>query len=77
MSHAPNTIAAIFPDKAEKVSHLKQSNAHFAHLVHQYEEVNALIQRAEAQLDTLADEALEHLKKERLRFTDELAKLLA
>ncbi len=76
MGHITNTVAKLFAEKANEISKLKLSDAHFAHLLERYEEVNTAIHRMESQLETVADDVLERLKKERLRFTDEIAQKL-
>ena len=50
MSHTPHELAQDFPEYAEKISSLKQSDAHFARLAAEYHEVNGVIHRAECNI---------------------------
>lgn len=76
MSHTPHELADEFPQHADRIHGLKQSNAHFARLCEQYHEVNRAIHRAETRVDavTEAHEAL--LRRQRLSLKDEIARML-
>lgn len=72
MTHTPHTLADEFPDFAQKISAMKQKDAHFAKLVEEYTAVNELVHRAETRLDLLSDEAEESLRKKRAHLKDHL-----
>ncbi|MCF8510910.1 MAG: DUF465 domain-containing protein [Rhodobacteraceae bacterium] len=72
MSHTPHALAEEFPEKASKISALKETDAHFAKLVAEYGEVNVLVHRAETRLDTLSQEQEEHLRKKRSHLKDHI-----
>lgn len=77
MSHTPHQLAADFPDYAGKIHELRQSDAHFAHLVSQYDAVNEIVHKAEANLEPMDDLDLEEKRKERVRLKDEIYALLS
>ncbi|UUX47984.1 DUF465 domain-containing protein [Nisaea acidiphila] len=77
MSHVPHELAEEFPDAAQKIHELKQSNAHFAKLADEYHEVNREIHRIEAEVETTSDAYAEDLKKKRLALKDEVAGFLS
>ena len=52
------------------------NDQHFVKLHAEYDDVNEEINKVEAGLEAMADDALEDLKKNRLRLKDEIAKLL-
>lgn len=61
MSNTPHELAEEFPEFADKMSALKQSDAHFAKLADEYHDINGQIHRAETNvepMDTLAETAL-------------------
>lgn len=76
MSHVPHELAEEFPDAADKIHALKQSNAHFAKLADEYHEVNREIHRIEAEIEPTSDAHAEELKKKRLSLKDEVAGFL-
>ncbi len=76
MSHTPHQLAADFPDYAEKIHALRQSDAHFARLVAEYDAVNEVVHKAETDLEPMDDLALEAKRKERVRLKDEIFALL-
>lgn len=61
-----------FPDYRERIHELKMSDAHFQHLMEQYDEVNKEVERLEQQGGPVTDETLEDLKKQRLQLKDDL-----
>jgi len=65
-----------FPEFKDAIHQLKTSNHHFAKLFDEYHVVNKQIRRIEENDEAITDEALELLKRERLRLKDELYSLL-
>jgi uncharacterized protein len=76
MSHTPHTVHDEFPDQAEAIHALKLSNAHFARLAGEFDDLAKTIHRAETDIEPMADEHLEALKRQRLRLKDELYAIL-
>ena len=72
MSHTPHALVEEFPDKATKISALKESDAHFAKLVAEYNDLNEKVHRAETRLDLLSEEEEEHLRKKRSHLKDHI-----
>ena len=76
MTHVPHGLHEEFPQAAASISRLKIGDAHFARLAETYEHVNREIHRVEAEVEPASDEALEELKKRRLKLKDEIAAML-
>ena len=76
MSHTPHELAEEFPDKADLIHDLRQTDAHFARLADEYHEVNRAVHRAETQVEPLSDQAETDLRKKRSTLKDEIYRLL-
>ena len=76
MSHTPHELAADFPEYAEKMQALKQSDAHFAKLFEAYHEVNRKVHRAETDVEPTGDEEMEAMRRERMALKDEIYAIL-
>jgi uncharacterized protein YdcH (DUF465 family) len=76
MSNTPHTLQSEFPAEAEKLSALKASNAHFARLLGEYDEVNDKVHRAETRVDVITEEAEAGLRRQRAHLKDEIARML-
>lgn len=72
MSHTPHELAEEFPEHAERISALKQSNAHFAKLADAYHEVNRTIHRAESLIEPVDGMVEETMRKQRLHLKDQI-----
>ena len=77
MSHTPHELTEDFPEYAEKISQLKQSDTHCAKLYEAYHEVNRQVHRAETDVEPTGDDEMEAMRKERMRLKDELYAILA
>lgn len=77
MTHTPHELAEEFPQHAEKIHALKQSDAHFARLADEYHTVNRAIHRAETGVEPVADFAETDMRKRRMTLKDEIAAILA
>ena len=77
MSHTPHTLAADFPDKADKIHALKLSDAHFAKLVGSYHDVNRAVHRAESRAEPMDAAEETRLRKTRAALKDEIWRYLA
>lgn len=65
-----------FPEYHARIHHLKVSDAHFAKLLAQHQDLDDRIRRAEIGEEIHADDYLEELKKQRLALKDQLFQLL-
>lgn len=72
MSHTPHELAEEFPEHADKISNLKQSDAHFAKLADAYHEVNRAVHRAETDVEPTDDGRMQQMRKERMRLKDQI-----
>lgn len=69
-------LAHEFPEYLQKMRGLKASDPHFASLFAQYDSDNHAIARYEQGVGAITDEALEDLKKRRLKVKDEIYEIL-
>ena len=69
-------LAHEFPQYLEKMRALKASDAHFASLFSRYDADNHVIIKYEQGEGVISDEALEALKKKRLKIKDEIYNVL-
>ena len=77
MSHTPHELAEEFPEKAERISSLRQSNAHFARLADEYAEINKKIHRAETLIEPTDELHEAEMRKQRLALKDEIWSLIS
>ncbi len=73
MSNTPHTLQEEFPGEAEKITALKVSDAYFARLLEEYDEVNDKVHRAETRVDPVSDDHETELRRERSRIKDLIA----
>ena len=76
MAHTPHELAEEFPEHVEKMSEMKQGNAHFAKLFDQYHEINRAIHRAETDIEPTDDFNMETMRKTRMVLKDEISGML-
>lgn len=76
MSNTPNQLADDFPEKAEQIHALKETDNHFARLVEEYHELNREIHRVETRVEPTSEDVEEDLKRRRLRLKDEIVAML-
>ncbi len=69
-------LAHEFPQYLEKMRALKATDAHFASLFTRYDAENQTIIKYEQGAGAITDEALEALKKKRLKIKDEIYGIL-
>jgi uncharacterized protein YdcH (DUF465 family) len=69
-------IAHEFPQYLEKMRSLKVADPHFAELFARYDADNHAIAKYEQGVGAITDEALEDLKKRRLKVKDEIYQIL-
>ena len=77
MSHVPHELAEEFPQHAQKISALKQQNAHFAKLAESYHDLNRRVHRAETNVEPIEALAENQLRKERAALKDEIWGMLS
>jgi len=77
MSNTPHTLAEEFPGQAENIHKLKVSDAHFARLLKDYDDVNDQIHRAETKIAPVDSLVENDLRKRRLQIKDAISKVLA
>lgn len=69
-------IAHEFPEHLEKMHQLKASDPRFARLFADYDQDNHAITKVEQGTAAISEEALEVLKKRRLKLKDEIYEIL-
>ena len=72
MSHTPHELAEEFPDHVEKMSALKQTDAHFAKLCDSYHEINRTVHRAETNVEPVDNLTETELRKKRGALKDQI-----
>jgi hypothetical protein len=65
-----------FPDLKRKIASLCESDEDFAHLMTDYDDLDARVRKLEELGTPVADETIEDLKKERLLMKDRLYEML-
>lgn len=76
MSHTPHELLEEFPELADKMSELKQSDAHFAKLADEYHDLNRAVHRAETNLEPTDQFNEEEMRKKRAALKDEIYGML-
>lgn len=77
MSNTPHTLQDEFPTQMDKIHELKLSNAHFARLLEEYDELNDKVHRAETLVEPMEQLAEVELRKKRALVKDEIARMLS
>lgn len=77
MTHTPHELAADFPEHADRIHELKESNQHFCRLMDEYHEINRAVHRAETNVEPISQEAETELRKRRAALKDELYRMIA
>ncbi len=76
MTHTPHEIHEEFPEYAEKITELKQNDAHFSRLSEEYHEINRQIHRAETNVEPVEELAEVEMRKKRAALKDNLYRML-
>ena len=71
----PHALNREFPELADAVAHLKETDLHFVHLLKQHDAVDEQITKDEMGIAPMGDTTLEVLKKQRVNLKDELYKM--
>ena len=72
MSNTPHELAEEFPGSAEKMSALKQPEAHFEKFFEQYHEINCAVHRAETNVEPTSDDQMTDIRKQRMVIKDQM-----
>lgn len=73
----PHAIHEEFPDDAEKIHELKLSDAHFARLLDDYDQVNDKVHSAATYNPPITDDAEKELRHKRAHLKDEIAAIMS
>lgn len=76
MLNEHHNLALEFPEYKDKIHELKTSSAHFRRLMDEHHNLDKQIRRVEIGEQTMTDEALEDIKKQRLMLKDECYSML-
>ncbi len=74
---APHAIHEEFPNDAERIHALKLSDAHFARLLEEYDEINDQVAAAESRHQPMSEEAEAALRRQRAALKDQIARMLS
>ncbi|MCI2400757.1 DUF465 domain-containing protein [Aliiroseovarius subalbicans] len=77
MSHTPHELPEEFPEHAEKMIALKQSDSHFAKIYADYHEINEQVHRAEDNIEPTDQFHEEDMRKQRALLKDEIYRILS
>ena len=75
--HTPHELHEEFPDKADRIQELKQTDHHFARLADEYHEINRAVHRAETNVEPMENLAEVELRKKRAALKDEIWGILS
>ena len=76
MSHTPHELHEEFPEFADKLHALKETDAHFSKLADEYHEINRKVHRAETNVEPMEQLAEEGLRKQRAALKDQIYAIL-
>jgi len=77
MSNTPHTLGEEFPGQLDAIHALKTTDATFAQVLVEYDEVNDQIHRAETNIEPVGEEFEATLRKRRLALKDTIAAAIA
>lgn len=72
MSHTPHELAQEFPEFAELMGQLRQTDTHFANLADDYHVMNRALHRAETNVEPVGDMFMIEMRKNRMTLKDEI-----
>ena len=72
MSHTPHELAEEFPELADQMAALRQTDDHFAKLADRYHTLNRALHRAETDVEPTSDDHMVDMRKERMALKDEI-----
>ena len=71
----PHALNREFPELADVVAALKETDLHFVHLLKQHDAVDDQITKDEMGVAPMGDTSLEDLKKQRVQLKDQLYRM--
>lgn len=77
MTHTPHELTSDFPEHADRIAALRQSDAHFARLADEYHDINRAVHRAETNVEPTSDDHLNEMRRTRMHLKDELFAILS
>ena len=72
MSHTPHELVEEFPELAEQLTALRQTDSHFAKLTDNYHTLNRALHRAETDVQPTSADPMVGMRKERMALKDEI-----
>ncbi|SEW28218.1 hypothetical protein SAMN05444851_2682 [Aliiroseovarius sediminilitoris] len=76
MSHTPHELHEEFPELVDRMTEMKQSDAHFAKLADEYHELNRAVHRAETNVEPTDQFNEEEMRKKRAVLKDQIYRIL-
>ena len=76
MSHTPHELSEEFPQMAEKISEMKQTDMHFARLAEEYHDLNRAVHRAETLVEPVEELTEVAMRKQRAALKDQIYRML-
>ena len=76
MGHTPHELHEEFPEFSEKLTTLKETDAHFARLNDGCHEINSAVLRAETDVEPTDDLHLSEMRKQRIALKDQIYAML-
>jgi uncharacterized protein len=76
MTHTPHELQEFFPQKVDRIQHLKSTDPHFAKLSDEYHDINRAVHRAETDVEPTDDFNLATMRKQRLALLDAISAYL-
>lgn len=77
MTHTPHELTSDFPEHADRIAALRQSDAHFARLADEYHDINRAVHRAETNVEPTSDDHMTEMRRTRMHLKDELFAILS
>lgn len=77
MSHTPHELSQDFPEFADKLQALKETDGHFARLAEEYHDINRAVHRAETNVEPIEELAEVEMRKKRAALKDEIYGILS
>lgn len=74
---APHAIHEEFPHDAEVIHNLKVSDAHFARIIEEYDEINDRVENAAANIEPTEELHEVEMRKKRAHLKDEIARMIS
>ena len=76
MSNTPHELHEEFPEFANKIRHLRETDGHFYRISNEYHEINRAIHRAETDIEPTDDFNIAGMRRKRMQLKDEIYTML-